>query len=76
MKITVKLFANLRKGRFKVNDLEFPEGTNVLQVLNDLSIDAEEMKIGIIFVNGRHASFDTVLKEQDVLAIFPPVAGG
>ncbi len=76
MRITVKLFAYLRKGRFKVKELDFPEETDVLQVLNALSINAEQMKIGIVFVNGRHAGFDTVLKEQDVLAIFPPVAGG
>lgn len=76
MRITVKLFAYLRKGRFKVKELDFPEETDVLQVLNALSINAEEMKIGIVFVNGRHAGFDTVLKEQDVLAVFPPVAGG
>lgn len=76
MRITVKLFAYLRQGRFKVKELEFPEETDVLQVLNALSINAEEMKIGIVFVNGRHAGFDTVLKERDVLAVFPPVAGG
>lgn len=76
MRITVKLFAYLRRGRFKVKELDFPEEANVLQVLNALSINAEEMKIGIIFINGRHAGFETVLKDQDVLAIFPPVAGG
>ncbi len=76
MKVMVKLFAYLRKGRFKSSLLELPEGTIIMQVLDELSINGEEMKIGIILLNGRHAGFDTVLKEQDVLAIFPPVAGG
>lgn len=76
MKVTVRLFADLRKGRFKSREMELPDGTKIMQVLNALAINAEEMKIGIIFVNGRHAGFDTVLEEQDVLAIFPPVAGG
>ncbi|MEQ8176591.1 MAG: MoaD/ThiS family protein [Syntrophomonadaceae bacterium] len=76
MKVTVKLFAFLRKGRFKANILEFPEGTRVLQVLDALSITANERNIGILFVNGRHAHLDSILQDGDVLAIFPPVAGG
>lgn len=76
MKVTVKLFAYLRKGRFKSSELELPEGAAIMQVLEALAINADEMRIGIILLNGRHAGFDTILKEQDVLAIFPPVAGG
>jgi len=76
MKVTVKLFAFLRKGRFKTSDIELASGTTVLQVLDYLSISADERSIGIIFVNGRHAKLDCVLEEGDVLAIFPPVAGG
>jgi len=76
MKVTVKLFAFLRKGRFKANVIEYPEGTTVLQVLDALSITANERNIGIIFVNGHHASLESRLQEGDVLAIFPPVAGG
>ncbi|MGI6435510.1 MAG: MoaD/ThiS family protein [Syntrophomonadaceae bacterium] len=76
MKVTIKLFAFLRKGRFKTSILEFPEGTSVLQVLDALSITANERNIGILFVNGRHTNLDSILKDGDVLAIFPPVAGG
>lgn len=76
MKITVKLFAFLRQERFKIRDLNFPDGTTVGQVLDDLSISRQEMEIGIIFINGKHAEFSTVLKEDDILAVFPPVAGG
>ena len=76
MKVTVRLFAYLRKGRFKEKDMDLPAETTVLQVLKLLSINAEELKIGIILVNGKHAPFERVLCEADVLAIFPPVAGG
>ncbi|MDD3364124.1 MAG: MoaD/ThiS family protein [Syntrophomonas sp.] len=76
MKITVKLFAFLRQGRFKIRDSDYPDGTTVGQVLDSLSISREEMEIGIIFINGKHAEFDTVLIADDTLAVFPPVAGG
>ena len=76
MKITVKLFAFLRQGRFKVRECDYPDGTTVAQVLESLAITQEEMKIGIIMINGRHAEFETVLHTADTLAIFPPVAGG
>lgn len=76
MKVTVKLFAFLRKDRFKINILDFPEETSVLQVLDTLSITVNERNIGILFINGRHARLDSILKDGDVLAIFPQVAGG
>ncbi len=44
---------------------------HVVAVLNIL-----EKEAAIIFVNSRHADFETVLKEGDTLAIFPPVGGG
>ena len=76
MKVTVKLFAYLRQGRFKASDMDFTEGSTVLQVLNALAIVANDRNIGILFINGKHAEYSSVLKEGDVLAIFPPVAGG
>ncbi|MGI6685898.1 MAG: MoaD/ThiS family protein [Bacillota bacterium] len=76
MKITVKLFAFLRKGRFSIKELDIAEGTTVEEVMSDLSITKEEMKIGIILINGLHGTFDTVLHEGDLLSLFPPAAGG
>ncbi len=76
MKITVKLFAYLRQGRFKSMDMEFADGTSIGQVLDNLSIPRQEMQLGILFINGKHAKFDSVLQDGDTLAIFPPVAGG
>lgn len=76
MKITVKLFAFLRQGRFPIKEMDFPEGTTVGNVLEHLSITREEMAIGIIFVNGLHGNFDDVLQSGDTLALFPPAAGG
>jgi molybdopterin converting factor small subunit len=74
MNITIKLFATLRQGRFKVAEQEYPTGTAVIDIIDKLSIPHKEL--GIIFLNGKHTELDTVLNEQDVLAIFPPVGGG
>jgi sulfur carrier protein len=76
MKITIKLFAFLRKGRFKIQEFNFPDGTTVGQVLDSLAIFQGEMEIGIIFINGKRGDFDNVLEADDILAVFPPVAGG
>lgn len=76
MRITVKLFAYLRQGRFKSSELELADLTSIGQVLDSLAISRQEMQLGILFINGRHAKFDSVLQDGDTLAIFPPVAGG
>lgn len=76
MRITVKLFAYLREGRFKSMEMDFADGTTISQVLDILSISHQEMQLGILFINGKHAKFDSVLQNGDILAIFPPVAGG
>jgi molybdopterin synthase sulfur carrier subunit len=74
VKVTVKLFASLRKDRFAVDDREYQEGATVGHILASLTIPEEEA--AIIFINGRHAEPDSPLKEGDLLAIFPPVGGG
>lgn len=74
MKVTVKLFATLRQGRFKEQQQEQVDGTTIEHIVNQLSIPQQEL--GIIFLNGKHAGLDQVLHEGDTLAIFPPVGGG
>jgi len=74
VRVTVKLFATFRDGRFKVEEKELPEGTCVLEVIQPLNIQPEE--IAICLRNGKDANKDTVLKDGDTLALFPPVGGG
>jgi molybdopterin converting factor small subunit len=76
MKITVKLFSFLRLKRFPVKEMDYPQGTRVQDVLDSLSITREEMAIGIIFINGLHGTFDSLLADGDTLSLFPPAAGG
>jgi molybdopterin converting factor small subunit len=74
MRVTVKLFAYFRDGRFLIEDREFPAATRVEEVVNGLAIDREE--VGVLMINSRHCTFDTELQEGDVLAIFPVIGGG
>ena len=74
MHVTVKLFATFRDGRFKVEEKELPEESLVLDVLQPLNITPEE--VAICLVNGRNANEQHVLKNGDILALFPPVGGG
>ena len=74
MKITVKLFATFRNGRFKLAEQEHPEGTVCRTIMLDLGLT--EAEIGVVMVNGRHATLDHVLHEGDTLSLFPLVGGG
>ena len=74
MKVTIKLFATLRKGRFDMETREYSSGTNINQVIHELNIAKD--KVSIIFVNNRHAEPDRQLDDGDVVAFFPPIGGG
>ena len=79
MEIEVKLFASLRdylpKGseRFSCK-MEIGGQTRIQDILVRLGIPEEMPKI--ILVNGVHGKKEQILKEGDVLSVFPPVAGG
>ena len=74
MRVTVKLFAFFREGRFIKEDKELPTGTTAGQVVDGLNIDREE--VGVLMINSRHCKFETVLQEDDIYAIFPVIGGG
>ena len=79
MEIELKLFATLRDYLPKGSDrfsckLKIEEHTRVRDILAKLRIPEDMPKI--ILVNGVHGKGEQVLKEGDVLSVFPPVAGG
>jgi len=74
MNIEVRLFASFRDGRWKKKKISYEKGTKIKDVIDSLNIDEEQL--GIVMVNGSYKKSDTLLKEGDVLSIFPPVAGG
>lgn len=74
MKITVKLFATFQRGRFIIEQRDYPAGTTVGAIAAEL--DLPEADLGIVMVNSRHVKLDRELADGDVLALFPLVGGG
>jgi len=79
MKITAKLFATLRDyappgaaGRSFEQDVS--PNVTVGNMLDKWSVP-ENVTL-LIFVNSVHADRNHVLNEGDILAVFPPIAGG
>ena len=74
--ITLKLFANLRKYGKEKRRIKLPSGTTLNNVVKLANIPKEEGKL-IILVNGI-PQWDRkyVIKANDTVAIFPPLAGG
>jgi len=92
MKITVKAFATFREVMDMQLELEVPKGTTVRTLLSDLTARYEGLyelmfaepdmlrDFVNILKNGRNIHFiaglDTSLDEGDLIALFPPAAGG
>ncbi len=74
--IKIKLFADLQKYGPAQSVIDLPEGSTLKLVLEKYKIPQEKMKL-IILVNGRPCyEKDFVLRNGDVIAIFPPIGGG
>lgn len=74
MVVEVKLFATFREGRFSEKKLELSEESSLSDLLKRLKIPEKDAKIMI--VNGQAVSVEHKLSNNDVIAIFPPIAGG
>ena len=74
MQVQVRLFATFRIGRFTEQMRDYPAGTNIRKVLEELAI--AESEIGTVFVDFRHAELDRELHDGAKLGIFPMVGGG
>ena len=92
MKVRVKAFATFREVMDNQVDMEFTEGTTLRTLLADLTgrygglselmfANPDTLRDFVnILKNGRNVHFlsglDTLLDNGDVIALFPPIAGG
>jgi len=74
MRITVKLFASFRAGRFDIENRDYSAGTTVTDVADSLNLPQSEL--GIMMINNRHVKLERPHEEGDTLAIFPLLGGG
>ena len=74
MKVTLKLFASFRTGRFDVETADYPPGTSVADVVDSLKLPRVEL--GIMLINNRHVKLDHLLSDGDIVALFPLLGGG
>lgn len=74
MNITIQLFATFRDGRFKETKKDFTDNITLGYLVAELGI--AENEIGMMLVNGRHASMGQCLSDGYVIALFPLLGGG
>ncbi len=79
MDIEIKLFFDLIKYLPSGTDsntarISVAEGTTVGSLIDSLNIPSEIQKT--ILVNGVKACNETIINENDSIAVFPPMAGG
>ena len=76
IQITIKLFAQYREGKFKIDKRSYANNSTIKDVLVDIGLDLGKYPIGVLMVNGRHVEEDFILEDKQILAIFPKVGGG
>lgn len=79
MKVQVKLFATMKEflpapGDYSSCQLELNQGATAADVLRKLGILEDIPKI--ILINGQTVKPDHRLTDDDIVSIFPPIAGG
>ena len=74
MQITVRLIGAFRINRFKERVADYPPGTRVDEIVDELQIPWRAL--GTVLINGLHAGFHDPLKDGDTLALLPILGGG
>ena len=74
MQITISLHGVFRIGRFKKKNLEYPAGSRAGDAIEDLQIPPD--LLGIVLINGKHATAEQELRDGDLLMLLPLLEGG
>ncbi len=72
--VTVKLHGVFRIDRFKEESAEYPPGTTVQDIIEQLQLP--DHILGIVMINNVHGSTDNQLNNGDTLALLPILDGG
>ena len=74
MKVTVKLFATLRKDRFHSDQIILSDNATSNDLLKELKIPQDH--VGILLVDGKNVSVNSEISDGQTVSIFPAVGGG
>lgn len=74
MQITVKLVASFRHNRFSMEVRSCPDGSVVRQIAEELELPLQQ--VGIVLVNGLHATLESALQDGDTVTLMPRIGGG
>ena len=74
MQVTIKLFASFRQKWWKEAVRECPEDALIADIVSTIGIPTTEL--GIILLNGYHASLNDSLHDGDVISLMPLIGGG
>ena len=73
--VEIKLFAQYREGRFKSKIKAYSGQIDIKKIVTQLGLD-KQSPIGVLMVNSRHVDEDYILKDGDIVALFPKIGGG
>lgn len=79
MPLKVFLSSSLRKYVSQYNpvkgiEIELEDKSTVAEICRNIDVPVEQIKV--IMVNGRNAEFDSVLKGDERIGLFPSIGGG
>jgi len=72
--VTIKLHGVFRINRFKEERVEYPPGTTVQEIVEQLQLP--DHILGIVMINDVHGTTDNQLNNGDTLALLPILDGG
>jgi len=70
---TVGTLKTLEEGP-KFVSLEIPEGACVSRAIEKIGL--QHWEVGLVLINGTHATKESILKDQDQLTLIAPLVGG
>lgn len=74
MNVTVQLIGTFQIGRFKEEVRQYPPGTPVQQLVEELQIPAP--LLGVVLINGIHSHVGYLLGDGDTVCFLPFIDGG
>lgn len=77
MKVKVKTFSYIEeKLGFNEKEITIHDSASVRDLLEHLGLNTSKIEDILLALNEEYCTIDRVLKDGDILAIFPPTSGG